>query len=81
MATKDISDKQVVEAYLACDAHNTANPVDYWTTPQEILSEETGQPLKVCRAAIDRAFSRGYIHYEVSLLRGWVTEKGKELLK
>jgi hypothetical protein len=81
MATKDISDKQVVEAFLVCGAYNTANPVEHWVNPQEALSARTGQPLKVCRAAIDRAFNRGYIDYGVSLLRGWVTEKGKELLK
>jgi len=59
MATKDISDKQVVEAFLVCDADNTANPVEHWVNPQEALSAMTGQPLKVCRAAIDRAFNRG----------------------
>lgn len=81
MATKDICDRQVVEAFIVCEEHNNSNPVEHWVNPQEALSARTGQPLKVCRAAIDRAFDRGYIDYGVSLLRGWVTEKGKELLK
>ena len=70
MATKDISDVQVVQAYQAkSDKY-----------PHELLMEQTGQPEKVCYAACERAARRGLIDYGVSLRTGWITEKGKSLL-
>lgn len=73
MATKDISDIQVIKAYL-----------EYKQTmhfPYNILYRDTGQPIKVCCRAMERAEKRGYINCGVSLVTGWVTEKGYELLK
>ena len=49
--------------------------------PYEILQKMTGQPAKVCYSAMERAAGRGYIEYGVSLRTGWLTGKGKELLK
>ena len=73
MATKDISDIQVIKAYL-----------EYKQTrhfPYDILYRDTGQPIKVCYRAMERAEKRGYIDYGTSLRTGWVTEKGYGLLK
>lgn len=73
MARKDISDIQVLRAY---QKHKEGDS----RFPYEILSEETGQPEKVCYAAMERAAGRGFLDYGVSLRSGWITEKGLELL-
>lgn len=72
---KDIGDKQV------CEAYKTSREIQHVKYPYEILHEITGQPEKVCYRTMERAFSRGYIEYGVSLRTGWLTEKGEELLK
>lgn len=74
MATKDISDKQVCEAY-----EQSKNPPHMW--PHSILMKTTGQPEKVCWRAMERAYDRDYIECGVSLRSGWLTGKGKLLLK
>ena len=73
MATKDITDKQVCEAYAAYN-----NDRSMW--PYEILQEVTGQPWKVCYRACERASRRGLVEYGVSLRSGWLTSKGVELV-
>lgn len=86
MATKDISDKLVCEAYAAYRAISDETlktgiePVDD-VFPYNILQEITGQPFKVCYRAMERAADRDLIEYGVSLRTGWLTEKGKALLK
>ena len=74
MATKDITDMMVLEAYemrrLGFDTR--------W--PYEMLMEQTGEPEKVCYRAMERAENRGLIDCGVSLRSGWITEKGKEML-
>ena len=75
MATKDISDKQVVEAYIACDI----KPRRFF--PYQVLEELTGQCEKVCFRAMERSQDRGFIECGVSLRTGWVTDSGKLLLK
>lgn len=74
MATKDITDKQVCEAYV----ESKASPA-LW--PYEILERITNQPEKVCCRAMERARRRGFIDYGVSLRSGWLTEKGRELIE
>jgi hypothetical protein len=73
MATKDITDKQVCEAYR--DSNTKAR-----IYPYDILMERTGQPYKVCWRAIERASRRDLIDYGVTMRTGWLTEKGKSLL-
>lgn len=79
MATKDITDRQCVEAAvryharLALKLRGTYGP--------EILAEATGQPYKVCIRAYERAVQRGYLDFGVSLRTAWATPEGKELLK
>jgi len=71
MATKDITDKQVCEAY--------ANKYRV-LFPYEALAIMTGQCEKVCYRACERAESRGYIDSGISTRSGWLTDKGRELL-
>jgi hypothetical protein len=72
MAAKDIPDYLVCRAYV----------VSYGDTfPEQYLAQQTGQPEKVCFAAMNRAFKHGLIDYGVSLRSGWLTEAGKLLLK
>ena len=74
MAMKDITDLQVVRA-VQRRQDDRDGP---W--PYETLSRETGQPEKVCYRAMERADSRGYLEYGVSLRTAWLTDKGKALL-
>ncbi len=73
MATKDISDLQVLKAY--------SRSRDLGKFPEEILQEETGECEKVCFKAMERAHDRGLIEYGCSLRSGWLTDKGKSHLR
>jgi hypothetical protein len=73
MATKDISDLQVVGAY-----HLSKISGDW---PEDILMKATNESEKVCYYAMARAAKRGLIDYGVSLRSGWITEKGHQLIK
>lgn len=79
MATKDITDKQVCEAYAEMEKQRDEVAIDY-EYPYVILQRWTGQPEKVCYRAMERADEHGYIEYGVSLRTGWLTDKGKELV-
>jgi len=72
MATKDITDAQVVRA--------VAKSKD-GSCPLAILEAETSQPEKVCFRAMERAHRRGYLDYGVSLRTAWLTESGAELAR
>jgi len=78
MSRKDISDVLVLRAYVAGEEHYKNNHIVKW--PQNILVEWTGQPEKVCIAAMWRAFDRELIEYGISLRSGWLTPKGVKLL-
>lgn len=73
MATKDITDRQVCEAYR--DYNQAEGPFPY-----DLLIERTGECFKVCYRAMERACERDLIEYGVSLRTGWLTDKGKALL-
>ena len=78
MATKDITDKQVIEAYKKSILQRSVNLANFkW--PETILMQETGQCEKVCFSAMNRAEKNGYIEYGVSLRSGWLTDKAKDL--
>jgi hypothetical protein len=85
MATKDITDLQVLEAYR--DSWASREPglkIGAPTArrfPYELLQERTGQPFKVCWRAMERAHGRDLVDYGVNLRSGWLTDKGKALLK
>ena len=74
MSRKNVSDIQVIQAYLVCKGVLPIFPYTY-------LSELTGEPEKVCYRAMERACRRGYIEYGVSLRSGWVTDAGHEKLR
>ncbi|HAM56407.1 MAG TPA: hypothetical protein DCQ64_13820 [Candidatus Rokubacteria bacterium] len=88
MARKDITDIQVLQAYVdaavtwgrSADGCIEAQPRGAGRWPYELLAQRTGQPEKVCYAAMERAERRGLIDYGVSLRAGFLTDKGKELL-
>lgn len=73
---KDVTDAQVCRAVA-----------EYWATarslsgdarfPYDILHAQTGEPIKVCFRAMERAAERGLIEYGVSLRTGWLTAEGQ----
>ncbi len=74
MSRKDISDLQVVQAYAdvsRCHGHQA----------DVVLMETTGECLKVCLSAMERAERRGYVDGGVTLSSGWLTDKGRALLE
>lgn len=86
MATKDISDLQVVQAYRDWRAMlDVAIKTGSWGqnphTAPELLMQRTGQPLKVCWSACERADRRGLVDWGVNLGKGWLTDKGKAMIK
>lgn len=80
MATKDITDRQVCQAYAKSAAERGPDWDKPYSWPYEHLVEMTGQPMKVCYRAMERAEERGLIDYGVSLRTGFLTEKGIDLL-
>ena len=79
MATKDITDKQVVEAYQ--EYQKSVAEEGYLKYPYEILRDITGEPEKVCLRAMERAEGRGFIECGVSLRSGWITDEGLKLIR
>jgi hypothetical protein len=77
VATKDVSDVEVLRAYRDWRADPRCHH-ERW--PYDLLVERTGQPLKVCYRAMERADRRGLIDYGVSLRTGWLTPEGAALL-
>lgn len=83
MSTKDITDKQVCEAYAqyADESKSRTDWIEgHFKFPYDLLKDWTGQPFKVCWRAMERAAKRDLIEYGVSLRTGWLTAKGKALL-
>lgn len=80
--TKDVTDEMVCRAYERAESQRGSGPgwkdYDY---PYITLARETGACFKVCYAAMERACKRNLIEYGVSLRTGWLTDKGRELIK
>lgn len=77
MATKDISDRQVCEAI----AERQRRVRDGQRAPaSHVLHEQTGQPLKVCDRAIERAANRGLVDWGLHSDGSWLTPAGEKLL-
>jgi hypothetical protein len=76
MATKDISDVQVINACIK-NREDDGVVEDFAIG---ILMRETGQPKKVCYNAMERAANRDYIDYGISVRTAWPTEKGYALI-
>ena len=79
MSTKDVTDKHVVTAYRDSIKERNRTPQGRW--PEEILHARTGEPVKVCVSAMERAYRHGLIEYGVSLRSGWLTDAGLDLLE
>lgn len=82
MATKDISDLQVVQAYAEMSRQMRASESSggRWEYADDILARSTGQCLKVCERAMERAHGRDLVEYGMWLRGGWLTDKGFALL-
>lgn len=76
MSTKDISDRQVCEAYRDFLDGERRGP---W--PYELLQARTGQCFKVCWRAMERACERNLVEFGVNLRSGWLTPEGRALLQ
>jgi hypothetical protein len=74
MATKDITDAQVVQAVI----DSKASGREWW--PYDLIMQQTGECFKVCYAAMERSSGRDLIECGVSLRTAWVTPKGRELI-
>lgn len=74
MKRSDITDLMVCKAAAV---YSEARDIRFIT---DILVMETGAPLKVVYAAVERTFGRGYLDYGVSLRTAWLTDKGLALL-
>jgi hypothetical protein len=73
---KMISDYEVCLAYQEHDKNRLgANDA------VDILVEKFNIPYKVCWSACERAEDRGLIEYGSTLRLGWLTNKGKKLIK
>lgn len=80
MSMKNITDKQVATAYLNAIKEREKQELPPFTWPVDLLMKETGECEKVCWGAMQRAETRGYIDYGVSLRAGFLTDKGKKLV-
>lgn len=80
MATKDITDKQVCEAYAEMQRQRKSSNYQAYEYPYVILQRVTGQCEKVCYRAMERSCDRGLVEFGVSLRTGWLTEEGEALL-
>lgn len=78
MATKDISDRQVCEAVAEMWRRREAGENGVWV--DELLHEQTRQPIKVCERALERASRRSLIDCGMWLRGSWLTERGRALL-
>lgn len=81
MATKDVTDAMVCMAYAQAQKQRGVNWDNDYEYPYIILMRETGECMKVCYAAMERACRHGLIEYGVSLRTGWLTDKGNDLIK
>lgn len=75
MACKHITDYQVVK-----NQDDYKNGLIDLCTMQH-LAKKTGQAFKVIYRCYERAYSRGYLDYGVTLRTAWLTDKGEQLLK
>lgn len=82
MATKHISDLQVVQAFaeMRRQIDATRGTDQRFEYADEILVRTTGQCGKVCYRAMERAYGRGLIECGTWLRGGWLTKKGVALL-
>jgi hypothetical protein len=81
MATKDVTDLMVCRAYAEAQRQRGENWDRDYELPYVILQRMTGECLKVCYRAMERACDRNLVEFGVSLRTGWLTKSGLELLE
>ncbi len=79
MATKDISDFQVCLAYWVRGYMIAKKPAAILFS-DTVLQALTGQHMKVCAAAMERAETRRLLDCGVTLRSGWLTDQGTALI-
>jgi len=78
MSMKDVPDSVVCRAVQESQVLRDKGRM-FW--PSDLLVQWTGEPEKVCDRALERAEKHGLVECGVSLRSGWLTEKGKALLR
>ena len=78
MATKDITDEMVCRA--VAQYHEDQTDCVARVLALNYLYGQTGEPAKVIRYALERAYHNGLIDYGVSVCLPWLTEAGKQLI-
>jgi hypothetical protein len=68
----DITTEQVLNVY--------ARPFEERYPADEVISAETGAPIKVVWSAMCREEDKGHLDYGINLRGGWLTDKGKQAL-
>jgi len=69
---ENITTEQVLSVY--------ARPYEDRYPADQVISAETGAPIKVVWAAMMREEDAGHLDYGGNLRGGWLTEKGKQTL-
>ena len=77
---KHVPTYYVLKAYEILQDERGKNN-SYVFFPYQYLSIWTGACDNVCYRAMERDYDNGYIDYGVSLRSGWLTNKGKELIR
>lgn len=77
MKRSDITDRQVVEA---CKRYREQPLSSFIIMADDMLQQMTGAPIKVCHAAMERAYDRGFIEWGVSVRSCYPTAAGLALL-
>ena len=79
---KDITDYMVCKAYEIMQYQKEKSNWTQYDTAEIILQKTyPTAPEKIIYAALERAYEHGLIEYGVSLRTGWLTSRGKKLLK
>ncbi len=90
MARKDVTDLMVCQAYadakvgrpvMSLGLFGIGKPLPAYPWPYDLLMSRTGECFKVCWKAMERACDRDLIEYGTNLRSGWLTDKGKALLR
>ncbi|MCX9004396.1 hypothetical protein NLN86_22470 [Citrobacter portucalensis] len=79
MATKDITDLMICQAVYQIH-QNCVQPGSRFSATVSLLQKSTGEPKKVCQAAINRAIGSGLVEWGIHHSIGWLTKEGINFL-
>ncbi|MEW7314959.1 hypothetical protein AB1E22_20005 [Buttiauxella gaviniae] len=80
MATKNISNVMVCRCVAQMHEFGIKSGYRFQNVVEQ-LAEETGEPRKVCEAAVNRAIDAGLVEWGIHSSLGWLTNEGIEHLK